>query len=70
MIPLGRVGGYNFRYFAKDHLFTKSDLINRIRNIPEAQKYLPDNVQVNSLTRELLINVSRYVNNLIIYFYY
>ena len=41
-----------------------------IRNIPEAQKYLPDNVRVNSLTRELLINVSKYANNLIIYFYY
>jgi uncharacterized protein YllA (UPF0747 family) len=70
LIPLGRVGGYNFRYFAKDHLFTKADLINRINNIPEAQKYLPDNVKTNSLSRELLINVSKYKNNLIIFFHY
>ena len=32
---IGQVGGYKFSYFTKGHLFTKSDLFNRIRNIPE-----------------------------------
>ena len=70
MIPLGLVGGYNFHYFAKVLLFTKSDLISRIRNIPEAQKYLPDNIKTNSLSRELLINVSGYKNNFFTFLYY
>lgn len=46
---MGRVGGYTIPYFEKDHLFTKADLINRMKNIPETQKYLQDNIRLESL---------------------
>lgn len=36
------IGGYSIPYFIKDHLFTKTDLLNRIENIAEGKYYLPD----------------------------
>ena len=53
------MGDYSFPYFINGNLFTKQDLINRINNIPEAKKYLPDTVRIQPLKREFLINVSK-----------
>lgn len=57
LLPLGRIGGYSIPYFIKGKLFTKSDLIERINNIPEAKYYLPETVKWEFLSRDFLINV-------------
>ena len=67
MVPLGRVGGYSFKYFIKDKKFTKSDLISRLQSINGFDKYVPDDVKLNSLSRDFLITVNKIYNTIIIY---
>jgi hypothetical protein len=61
-LPLGRTGGYNFNYFIKGSLFTKSYILTKLENIPLANAYLPDGINRNSLSRNFLLTVSRIYN--------
>ena len=66
MVPLGRTGGYSFKYYIKDKKFTKADIINRLNQIDGSNRYLPDDVKLTSLSRDLLITVSIHINNFIL----
>ena len=63
-MPLGRVGGYSFKYFTKDSLFTKRYILDKLKTIPLSEAYLPDGINRNSLTRNFLLTVN-YIYNFI-----
>ena len=52
LLPLGRVSGYNFRYFTSDGSFTKTDILSKLSLVEEAKKYLPDDTNIKNLTRD------------------
>ena len=55
---MGKTSGYSFAYFTKEKLFTKSHLIQELSKIPEAKKYMPDDINPHSLSRNYLFTVS------------
>ena len=62
-LPLGKTGGFEFRYYTKESLFTKALLINKLKKIPEAFYYLPDDINLKNIKRNLLFtirNIYRY----------
>ena len=61
LLPLGRVSGYNFRYFTSDGSFTKADIISKLALVDEAKKYLPDDANIKNLTRDYLLSVRFYI---------
>ena len=64
LVPLGRTGGYSFKYYIKDKKFTKFDIINRLNSINNSSKYLPDDINLSSLSRDFLITVIHNINNI------
>ena len=58
LLPLGRVSGYNFRYFIPDDSFTKSDIISKLLLVDGAKDYLPDDGNIKNLTRGYLLSIS------------
>ena len=58
LLPLGRISGYNFRYFTSDGSFKKSDIINKLLLVDGAKDYLPDDGNIKNLTRDFLLSVS------------
>ena len=49
LLPLGKTGGFEFRYYTKGSLFTKAILQNEVKQIPEAFYYLPDDINLKIL---------------------
>lgn len=56
-MQLGQGIGYSFRYFSADHSFTKLDLVNKLKEIPEAYTYLPDDCKWSYISKEFLFAV-------------
>lgn len=61
-MPLGRTGGYNFKYFTKGSYYTKAYILDKLEKIPLSNAYLPDGIKRNSLTRNFLMTVSYLYN--------
>ena len=62
LLPLGKTGGFEFRYYTKESLFTKAFLINELKKIPEAFYYLPDDINLKNIKRNLLFTVRNIYN--------
>jgi len=58
LLPLGRTGGYDFKYFTKGSFYTKAYILEKLEQIPLSNAYLPDGIKRQSLTRNFLLTVS------------
>ena len=61
---MGRTGGYTFKYFTKDSLFTKKYILDKLKTIPLSESYLPDGINRNSLTLNFLLTVIYLYNSI------
>ena len=58
LFELGKITRYSFKYFSKDKYFTKIHIIEEVSKIPEAKLYIPDNINVISISSDYLLAVS------------
>lgn len=56
-MKLGEVGGYNLPYFSKNNLLTKANIIEQFTNDNELIKYIPNNCNPSTITREFLLSL-------------
>lgn len=61
-MPLGCFGGFNIPYFSKNKKLTKNDIFKKFLGDEELLSYLPDNSDMKSITRELLLSILFYGN--------
>jgi len=64
LLPLWRIGVYNFKYFKKGSFYTKAYILNKLEQIPLTFAYLPDGIKRQSLTINFLMTVSHLYNNI------
>jgi len=57
LFELGKTSGYSFAYFTKEKLFTKSHLIQELSQFEEAKKFIPDDINPLSLSRNYLFTI-------------
>lgn len=57
LLPLGMVLGFNFNYYSKSGKFTKKHLYSFFENDQNLLSYLPDDITINSISRQYLISV-------------
>ena len=62
LLPLGALGGYKFNYFTRSNSATKNHILQLFKDEPALMKYVPDDIKITSLNRELLLSV-RYIYN-------
>ena len=55
------MGGFNIPYFSKERILTKQYIFQQFVGDNELQKYLPNNLKLTSITRELLLSILFYV---------
>ena len=55
------MGGFNIPYFSKERILTKQHIFQQFVGDDELQKYLPNNLKLTSITRELLLSILFYV---------
>ena len=60
-MPLGTIGGYIFGYFSNSNSITKNHTFQYFINDNELLQYLPDDIKIISIKRELLLSVSLYI---------
>ena len=58
LLPIGKYGGFNFKYFSRSHNFTKMHLLKYFMESEELKRYIPDDISPINLTREYLLSVS------------
>ena len=58
LLPLGHHNDFNLRYFRKDHILTKEFLIGIISKDPNYKIYMPDNIELKTLSHDYLLSVS------------
>lgn len=61
LLPIGSNADYDLKYFQKEHTLTKDFLINIIKNDQIYPSYLPDSVNLKSLSRDYLLSVSLFI---------
>ena len=61
LLPIGHHSDYDLKYFRKDHTLTKDFLINIIQNNQIYQSYLPDNINLKSISRDYILSVSVFI---------
>lgn len=57
-MPLGTIGGYKFGHFKKTNNITKNHILQYFIHDNDLMKYLPDDIKIISIKRELLLSVS------------
>ena len=62
LLPLGCFGGFNIPYFSKSKKLTKDDILKKFIGDEQLLSYLPDNLDIKSITRELLLSILFYGN--------
>lgn len=62
LLPLGCFGGFNIPYFSKSKKLTKDDIFKKFIGDESLLIYLPDNPDMKSVTRELLLSILFYGN--------
>ena len=60
LLPLGCFGGFNIPYFSKSKKLTKDDIFKKFIGDESLLIYLPDNPDMKSITRELLLSILFY----------
>ena len=58
LLPIGHHTDFHLKYFRKDNLLTKEFLIKIINDEPNYKLYLPDNIEIKSLSRDYILSVS------------
>ena len=58
MIPLGKHNDFKLNYFKSDGSLTKDYLIKIIKSKPIYEKYLPDGIKHDNLSKDFLFSVS------------
>lgn len=58
LLPLGHHSDFHLKYFRKEHILTKQFLIEILKKDPSYNLYLPDGVELKSLTRDYILSVS------------
>ena len=56
-MALGSVGGFELPYFTKKKALRKVDILDKFRNDSELMSYIPDGININSLTRDFLLSI-------------
>lgn len=62
LLPLGCFGGFNIPYFSKSKKLTKEDIYKKFIGDENLLLYLPDNPDVKSISRELLLSILFFAN--------
>lgn len=62
LLPLGCFGGFNIPYFSKSKKLTKEDIYKKFIGDENLLSYLPDNPDVKSISRELLLSILFFAN--------
>ena len=57
-LPLSVSSGYDLSYFRTGDTLTKNYIISKMTNIEAYKIYLPDNIELNKLSRKFLLSVS------------
>ena len=60
LLPLGCFGGFNLPFYTKNKKLTKEYIFAKFQNDENLLAYLPDNIQLTSITREFLLSVLFY----------
>ena len=60
LIPLGCFGGFSLPFYTKNKKLTKEYIFAKIINDENLLAYLPDNIQLTSITREFLLSILFY----------
>ena len=60
LLPLGCFGGFNLPFYTKNKKLTKEYIFAKFQNDENLLVYLPDNIQLTSITREFLLSVLFY----------
>ena len=63
MLQIGKLGGFNFRYFSKSHIFTKGHILKYFIENPELKIYIPDDISPTYISREYSLSVNNNINN-------
>ena len=58
---MGCKGGFNIPYFSKERILTKQHIFQQFVGDDELQKYLPNNLKLTSIIRELFLSILFYV---------
>ena len=58
LLSIGHYTDFHLKYFRKDNLLTKEFLIKIINDEPNYKLYLPDNIEIKSLSRNYILSVS------------
>lgn len=58
LLRLDQIGGVDFPFFTKTNNLTKNHLLSYFMNDAELRAYLPDDINLNSIKRNYLLNVS------------
>lgn len=66
LLPLGHHTDFHLKYFRKDNVLTKDFLIKIIEEEPSYKLYLPDGIELKSLTRDYILSVSNIFNSQLI----
>ena len=56
-MALGSIGGFELPYFTKKKALRKVNILDKVRNDSELMSYIPDDININSLTRDFLLSV-------------
>ncbi len=57
LLNIGCLGGYNIPYFSKNKVLTKQYIFDLFIDDIELKKYIPDELKLHSITRELLLSI-------------
>ena len=59
--PLGCLGGFNIPYYTKEKILTKEHIFSQFIGDTELKMYIPDNMKLSAITRELLLAILFYI---------
>lgn len=60
LLPLGCFGGFNMPYYSKSKKLTKEDIFRKFEGDDNLLAYLPDEPDIKSISRELLLSILFY----------
>ena len=58
LLPIGHHTDFHLKYYRKDNLLTKEFLVKIINEEQKYKLYLPDNIELKSLSRDYILSVS------------
>ena len=61
MLPLGCLGGFNIPYYTKEKILTKQHIYSQFIGDTDLKMYVPDDLKLSAITRELLLAILFYI---------